>query len=213
MDQNDKSSKTELTESQKDQLGNEADNLSYILRDESHEVADRIASEWTKLKMETVLKDFYTYDQLYDTIMDGYQCAQTYKMSYVESPYSGDIEANVEYARQAMHHQMLLDRAPFLSHLLYTQHPKAGFVHDDDEEHKHVGRERAIEMANRFRHVPGMITVFYIDRGWSRGMVDALHYCKKHVLPFEIASIHDQDVKDARRELQYDDQLAIQKFN
>lgn len=112
-----------------------------------------------------------------------------YDLSYVESPYSGDIEANVEYARRAMHNEMTRGRAPFLSHLLYTQHPTAGFVHDDDEEHKHAGRERAIELAGRFRTVPGMITVFYIDKGWSRGMLEAKKVCEEKGLPFEEVSL------------------------
>jgi hypothetical protein len=39
----------------------------------------------------------------------------------IESPYAGDVETNVTYARRAMHFALLAGAAPFASHLLYTQ--------------------------------------------------------------------------------------------
>ena len=88
---------------------------------------------------------------------------------YVESPYSGDIEANRDYAIRCMQDCLKRGEAPFLSHLLYTQVPQHGFVADDDQDHICVGREAAIQAAERWRRVADC-TVVYTDRGSSRGM-------------------------------------------
>ena len=39
----------------------------------------------------------------------------------LESPYAGDIEANLSYARACMRDCFERGEAPFASHLLYTQ--------------------------------------------------------------------------------------------
>ena len=39
----------------------------------------------------------------------------------IESPYAGDVEANIEYARECVKDSLLRGEAPIASHLLYTQ--------------------------------------------------------------------------------------------
>ena len=39
----------------------------------------------------------------------------------LESPYAGDVERNIEYAKLCMKHSLTMGEAPLLSHLLYTQ--------------------------------------------------------------------------------------------
>ena len=39
----------------------------------------------------------------------------------LESPYAGDIERNIDYARKCLRHSLLLGESPIASHLLYTQ--------------------------------------------------------------------------------------------
>jgi hypothetical protein len=39
----------------------------------------------------------------------------------IESPYSGDVETNVAYARAALRDCLSRGEAPLASHLLYTQ--------------------------------------------------------------------------------------------
>ena len=46
----------------------------------------------------------------------------------IESPYAGDVERNVRYARAAMADCLKRGEAPFASHLLYTQE---GVLDDD----------------------------------------------------------------------------------
>ncbi len=39
----------------------------------------------------------------------------------LESPYAGDVEANLAYAKRALRDSISRGEAPFASHLLYTQ--------------------------------------------------------------------------------------------
>jgi hypothetical protein len=43
------------------------------------------------------------------------------RLVILESPYAGDVERNLRYARQAMRDCLTRGEAPFASHLLYTQ--------------------------------------------------------------------------------------------
>jgi hypothetical protein len=85
----------------------------------------------------------------------------------LESPYGDEdpaaVEANVEYARKCMKDCLLRGEAPFASHLLYTQ-PK---VLDD---RKPKERQHGINAGFTWRTLAKM-TVVYVDRGISAGMV------------------------------------------
>lgn len=50
------------------------------------------------------------------------------RLVIVESPYAGDIEANVAYARRCLRDSLARGEAPIASHLLYTQE---GVLRDD----------------------------------------------------------------------------------
>ncbi len=43
------------------------------------------------------------------------------KRVILESPYAGDIERNIAYARAAVNDSLIHGEAPIASHLLYTQ--------------------------------------------------------------------------------------------
>jgi hypothetical protein len=43
------------------------------------------------------------------------------KLVIIESPYAGEVEANVAYARACMRDSLGHGEAPIASHLLYTQ--------------------------------------------------------------------------------------------
>ncbi len=80
----------------------------------------------------------------------------------VESPYAGDIEKNLSYARAAVRDCILKGEAPFASHLLYTQ---AGILRDENP----VERALGIEVGLVFGAVASK-TVVYADLGISAGM-------------------------------------------
>lgn len=97
---------------------------------------------------------------------------------YVETPYSGNIEENVDYAIRCMRDCLARGEAPFLSHLLYTQAPEGrGFVADDSEHVTSVGRHAAINAAQEWRKVADA-TVVYTDRGMSGGMHAGIAHAK-----------------------------------
>lgn len=80
----------------------------------------------------------------------------------LESPYAGDVDRNLRYARDCMRDCLMRREAPFASHLLYTQ-PS---VLDD-----HHPSERALGIEAGF--VWGACaekTVVYTDLGISSGM-------------------------------------------
>lgn len=80
----------------------------------------------------------------------------------LESPFAGEVEANIEYARKCMRDCLLRGEAPIASHLLYTQD---GILDDLIPEERTLGIEAGLiwgELAEK--------TVVYTDRGISQGM-------------------------------------------
>jgi hypothetical protein len=97
----------------------------------------------------------------------------------IESPYAGDVERNVAYARRALRHSLDLGEAPFASHLLYTQVLDDTIPADRDR-----GINAGLAMANAVTcwiadraerqgtllREDCAVAAFYVDYGWSRGM-------------------------------------------
>jgi len=96
------------------------------------------------------------------------------KKVIIESPYAGDLRRNVEYAKMCLKDSLNRGEAPIASHLLYTQ------VLDDlkpDERKQGIDAGLAwIEVAD--------LHVFYIDYGWSLGMLHAIQ--KAYALKIEV---------------------------
>lgn len=104
------------------------------------------------------------------------------KLVIIESPYAGDVEANVAYARKAMADSIRYHgEAPIASHLLYTQ---PGIL-DDALVHERV---LGIAAGLAWRAV-AQEAIFYVDRGWSNGMLGAKELYEREGFPFSIRSI------------------------
>lgn len=86
------------------------------------------------------------------------------KRVIIESPYAGDIERNIKYARRCMWDSLKRGEAPFLSHLLYTQ------VLDDT---KLDERKMGIEAGFDWGKVADL-TAVYVDYGITPGMGDGI---------------------------------------
>jgi len=86
-------------------------------------------------------------------------------LTFIESPYAGDIEANEAYARRCLADSLARGEAPCAGHLLYTQ---PGILDDTKPE------ERAKGMASAFAwaRAAQAARVFYMDRGVSSGMLE-----------------------------------------
>jgi hypothetical protein len=97
----------------------------------------------------------------------------------LETPYAGDIDANVAYARRCARDCAMRDEAIHASHLLYTQ-----FLDDNVPAERELGMRLGLAW-RPYAHY----SVFYTDRGWSRGMLSALHTAINNFLPFKIRSL------------------------
>jgi hypothetical protein len=84
------------------------------------------------------------------------------RLVLVESPYAGDVERNVAYARAAMHDCIRRGEAPFASHLLYTQ---PGVLNDQVKAERELGIKAGLEWGEKAH-----ATVVYTDLGTSDGM-------------------------------------------
>ena len=85
----------------------------------------------------------------------------------IESPYAGDVERNLRYARAAMADSLGRGEAPIASHLLYTQ---PGVLRDDSRWERAIGIDVGFAWGAHAERI-----VFYVDLGWSSGMY-AAHY-------------------------------------
>lgn len=99
----------------------------------------------------------------------------------VESPYAGDVEANIQYARECVKDSLKRGEAPIASHLLYTQ---PGILNDEIAEERQLGIDAGLvwrEVAEKH--------IFYIDRGMSSGMEYAEKLAKENNIPIEYRRI------------------------
>lgn len=99
-----------------------------------------------------------------------------FRLVVLESPYAGDVEANVAYARKMMRWCLLNGMSPIASHLLYTQ---PGVLDDLVPEERDLGIAAGLE----WRRVADL-SVFCAGRGWSRGMLEALKSAKLEGRPY-----------------------------
>jgi hypothetical protein len=78
----------------------------------------------------------------------------------LESPYAGEVEQNIAYARECMRDCLFRGEAPFASHLLYTQ-----CLDDTIQDERDLGIHAGLLWGDKADR-----TVVYTDRGISRGM-------------------------------------------
>lgn len=102
----------------------------------------------------------------------------------LESPFAGDVEANVAYARDCLRDCLLRGEAPIASHLLYTQ---PGVLDDN------IPAERALGITAGLAWGEGAdATVVYTDRGVSRGMEYGIANAMSAGRVVEMRSLRDE---------------------
>ena len=84
------------------------------------------------------------------------------KLIIIESPYAGDTDKNIDYARKCMADSLQRGEAPFASHLLYTQD---GVLNDSIPSERLLGIKAGLAWG-AFADV----TAVYTDLGISSGM-------------------------------------------
>jgi hypothetical protein len=87
------------------------------------------------------------------------------RLVILESPYAGDVDRNVAYARAALADSLRRGEAPIASHLLYTQ---PGVLDDDVPDERRLGIDAGLAWGR-----VADAAVFYVDLGMSRGMLQA----------------------------------------
>lgn len=103
------------------------------------------------------------------------------RLVLLESPFAGDVERNLAYARAAMRDCLLRGEAPFASHLLYTQ---AGVLDDDVPGERALGIEAGLLWGAKAER-----TVVYADLGISRGMQLGIERARAEGRPVEVRSL------------------------
>ncbi len=84
------------------------------------------------------------------------------KRVVIESPYAGDVERNMRYARAALKDCIHRGEAPYASHLLYTQE---GVLDDNKPEERQLGIDTALAWGD-----VADLVVIYRDLGITEGM-------------------------------------------
>lgn len=103
------------------------------------------------------------------------------KLVILESPFAGDVEKNIAYARRCVRDSLSRGEAPIASHLLYTQ---PGILNDDIP----AERQWGIDAGLAWRKV-AECSVVYEDLGISRGMQYGIDAAKQAGIPIEYRKI------------------------
>jgi hypothetical protein len=104
------------------------------------------------------------------------------KRVIVESPYAGNVEANLVYARRCLKDCLNRGEAPIASHLLYTQ---AGILDDLNPQERKLG----IDAGLAWKEVADLHVV-YTDLGISEGMKYGIDYATKNDIPLEYRNLY-----------------------
>ncbi|WP_245457999.1 hypothetical protein [Mesorhizobium sp. M6A.T.Cr.TU.016.01.1.1] len=104
-----------------------------------------------------------------------------WRLVILESPYAGEVERNVAYARAALRDCLKRGDAPAASHLLYTQ---PGVLDDDDPAERATGIGAGLAWGRKAE-----ATVVYTDRGISRGMVAGIERAHADGRPVEYRTL------------------------
>ena len=99
----------------------------------------------------------------------------------LESPFAGDVEKHVAYARACVRDSLSRGEAPIASHLLYTQ---PGILRDEVTEERQWGIDAGLAWASG-----ADATVVYTDHGISRGMEYGIANATKAARPIEYRSL------------------------
>jgi len=89
----------------------------------------------------------------------------------IESPYAGDVDTNLKFARACMRDSLNRRESPFAMHLLYTQE---GILDDDNPEERNWGIEAGLAWGQH-----ACKTVVYTNLGITPGMETGIQRAKE----------------------------------
>lgn len=101
----------------------------------------------------------------------------------IESPYAGDVEANLAYLDECIRDCLSRDESPYASHKMLTT-----ALDDNITEERDAGISAGLAMSKTLSS-----RIFYVDRGWSGGMKAARKYYDENGISYEIRKIYGSD--------------------
>lgn len=107
--------------------------------------------------------------------------SQRFRLVILESPYAGDVETNIEYARACVADSLKRGEAPIASHLLYTQ---PGITDDRIPEERALGIDAGLAWTR-----VAEASVVYCDRGISSGMRYGIQRARAAGIPVEMRNL------------------------
>lgn len=97
----------------------------------------------------------------------------------IESPFAGDVEANIAYAKLCVLDCLKRGEAPYASHLFFTQ-----VLDDLKPEERQLGIDAGLVWGQAAEK-----TVVYTDKGISRGMEFGIAHAKEVGRPIEYRTL------------------------
>ena len=116
------------------------------------------------------------------------------KRVLIESPFAGDVESNIAYARRCVLDCVKRGEAPYASHLFFTQ---PGILDDEKAEERALGIEAGLAWGAAAERV-----VVYVERGISAGMRYGIARAKGRGQSVEIRAIDREVSEEERREVE-----------
>ena len=110
------------------------------------------------------------------------------RLVIVESPFAGDIETNVAYAKRAVRDCLARGEAPICSHLLFTQ---KDILKDEVPAERRLGIDAGLAW-----YAVADAAVVYADYGLSKGMQGGLAYAHDRGVPVEFRTIGKNEEKE-----------------
>ena len=111
------------------------------------------------------------------------------RLVIIESPYMGNIDNNVAYARACVRDSLSRGEAPIASHLLYTQ---PGVLRDAVPEERQWGIDAGLAWG-----AVAEATIVYTDLGISRGMEYGIKHANTAGRPVEYRKVPEWTTKAA----------------
>lgn len=118
----------------------------------------------------------------------------------VESPFAGDVETNILYARMCVRDSLSKGEDPIASHLLYTQ---KGILDDNVPEERQWGIDAGLE----WRSV-AEASVVYTDLGMSRGMEYGIKAAEASGSPVEYRTLPPELMDEFQESLKNKEDLT-----
>jgi len=103
------------------------------------------------------------------------------KRVVIESPYAGEVDLNVAYAKACVLDSLSRGEAPYASHLFFTL---PGILDDDKPDE----RTKGIEAGFAWGEAADLVAV-YIDRGVSQGMIAGIDRAVRAMKPITLRSV------------------------